>query len=83
MAKETCYVALPFDRCHDGCLVPKVQKPCCDAAEAIREAEVMSQLHAGAVAFSREIDIQAGTASGFRLLGIIGQVPSVNFLGSA
>ena len=35
MTLDTCYVALPSDRCHDGCLVPKIQKLCADAAEAV------------------------------------------------
>ena len=82
MTHDTCYVALPFDRCNDGCLVPKVQKPCASAAEAVREAEMLSRSYVGAVAFSREIDIQAGTASNFLILGINGEVPDMNFLGA-
>ena len=81
MAKETATSALPFDRSSDGCLIPKMQKPCCDAAAAVCAAQAMSELHAGAVAFSREIDLQAGTATDVCILGIVGQVPSVNFLG--
>jgi len=83
MAEVTYYVAMPFIRTDDGDLVPGEAVECPTASAAIREAERLGHLHAGAVAFSRSGDPSTGEFRDAEILRSIGDVPSIEELLSA
>ncbi|MGB6538629.1 MAG: hypothetical protein WBF58_22020 [Xanthobacteraceae bacterium] len=72
----TYYVALPFVRADDG-FAPGEAQECPNEAAAIRRAEVMSRQPgaAGAVAFKRTGDPDAGEFSDAIVLKKFGDVP--------
>lgn len=80
MPARTCYVALPFERCPMGTLTPRAVRDCRDESEARRAAETFAETYAGALAFSRVIDIDTGRALAPRILAKVGDVPDVRYL---
>ena len=80
MSAQTTYVALPFDRCAFGNLNPCEARECSSADEALSVARAFGETHAGALAFSRVIDVQAGTALKGHVLTKVGDLPSLGYL---
>ena len=60
MPDVTYFVALPFIQGDGGDLIAGNAIECLDASRAVREAEHLSRLNAGAVAFSRTGDPALG-----------------------
>lgn len=75
MASVTYYVALPFENC-EGELVAREAQECQTAISAIRRAQSMSKVSAGAVAFSRRGDPSNGDFEAAEVLGKFGSVPA-------
>ncbi|QAY96375.1 hypothetical protein CWB41_12075 [Methylovirgula ligni] len=71
----TYFVALPFYRTEDGELVPGDAIECADAGRAVREAERLSRLNAGAIAFSRTGDPSLGEFNDATVIRYFGAVP--------
>lgn len=76
MASVTYYVALPFVEGEDGDLVAGEAQECQTATAAIRRAESMSKVNAGAVAFSRKGDPSTGDFEAAEVIGKFGKVPA-------
>jgi hypothetical protein len=76
MASVTYYVALPFVEGEDGDLVAGEAQECQTATAAIRRAESMSKVNAGAVAFSRTGDPSTGEFGAAEMLRKFGNVPA-------
>jgi hypothetical protein len=72
----TYFVALPFQQTEEGELVAGEAKECQSAQSAIRAAERLSRLNAGAVAFSRSGDPSLGDFSDATIIKRFGEVPS-------
>lgn len=71
----TYFVALPFQRTDDGNLVAGEAIECANAERAVREAERLSRINAGAVAFSRSGDPSLGEFSDATVIKHFGEVP--------
>jgi hypothetical protein len=80
MAEVTYYVALPFVLAEDGELVAGEAKECQSSSQAVREAERLSRLNAGAVAFARSGDPASGEFSDAVVIKSFGSVPSAEML---
>ncbi len=76
MAEVTYFVALPFARADDGELVAGDAIECQTPGRAIREAERLSRLNAGAVAFSRSGDPSLGEFSDAKIVKRFGDLPA-------
>jgi hypothetical protein len=76
VASMTYYVALPFDDNGEGDLVAGEAQECQTATAAIRRAQSMSKVNAGAVAFSRRGDPSTGDFEAAEVIGKFGQVPA-------
>lgn len=77
MPTETYYVALPFIRLEDGVLTPGRAVDCPSFATALRRAEALSRApgNAGAIAFFRSGDENAGEFTAEVLIRAFGDVP--------
>lgn len=80
MVEVTYFVALPFQRTEDGELVASEAKECQSAQGAIREAERLSRLNVGAIAFSRTGDPASGEFSDAIVIRSFGEVPNGEML---
>ncbi len=80
MAVVTYHVALPFDRNEEGELVPGEAQECQISSAAIRRAQSMSAIHAGAIAFSRSGDPRTGEFEPPEMLKSFGEVPAEDAL---
>lgn len=80
MASVTYYVALPFDQNEEGDLVAGEAQECQTATAAIRRAQSMAKVNAGAVAFSRRGDPSTGEFEEAEVLGAYGKVPAAEAL---
>jgi hypothetical protein len=76
----TYYVALPFVQTDDGELVAGEAKEFQTAGAAVREAQRMSIVAAGAVAFSRTGDPADGEFEDAVVIHRFGEVPDVDAL---
>jgi hypothetical protein len=76
MGEVTYFVALPFERTEDGDLIAGSAVECSTASRAIREAERLSSVTAGAVAFSRTGDPTIGEFEDAKLLKQFGELPA-------
>ncbi len=75
MGDITYFVALPFTCTDDGELVAGDAVECPNAGRAIREAERLSRLNAGAVAFSRTGDPSLGEFNDAKVIKRFGELP--------
>lgn len=80
MSALTYYAALPFARTANGNLVPGKAKEFASAFAAKQAAESLAQLHAGAIAFSRSGDLQAGEFADAEVLSAHGDVLTIDDL---
>ena len=80
MGNLTYYAALPFVRDPGGDLVPGAAKECPTAANAVRVAQNLATSSAGAIAFSRTGDPATGEFADALVLGIFGEVLSIDDL---
>ena len=80
MVALVAFVALPFHRRHDGSLLPgEAQEHSCAAAATAAASEMLPGC-AGAVAFSRELDLETGLCGAAVLLHRTGELPSLDYL---
>jgi hypothetical protein len=75
VASVTYYVALPFEDC-EGELIAGEAQECQTATAAVRRAQSMSKVSAGAVAFSRRGDPSSGEFEAAEVLSKFGNVPA-------
>ena len=75
MGEVTYFVALPFAQTDDGELVAGDAVECPNAGRAAREAEWLSRLNAGAVAFSRTGDPALGEFAEAKIIKQFGKLP--------
>jgi hypothetical protein len=77
MADVTYYVAMAFVRTEEGDLVPAEAKDFQDPGAARREAQRLSALHPGALAFSRTGDPASGDFASAVILIQYGEIGEV------
>src|SRR5580658_292085 len=75
MGEVTYFVALPFARTDEGELVAGDAIECSNAGRAVREAERLSRINAGAVAFSRTGDMALGEFQDAKVIKQFGEMP--------
>ncbi len=80
MASVTYYVALPFVRTEEGELMAGEAQECPSAAGAIRRAQNMAVINAGAIAFARTGDLAQGEFGEAEVLRRFGDVPAEDVL---
>jgi hypothetical protein len=80
VASVTYHVAVPFDRNDDGELAPGEAQECQTSLAAIRRAQSMAAVHAGAIAFSRAGDPGTGEFESAEVLRAFGEVPTEDAL---
>jgi hypothetical protein len=80
MASIEYFVALPFDLTDEGDLVAGEAQECQTSSSAIRRAQNMSVVHAGAIAFSRTGDPKTGEFEPAKVIKCFGDVPAENVL---
>lgn len=80
MAAVTYFVALPFDCDAEGELIPGEAQECQTASAALRRAQSLATLHAGAIAFSRKGDPATGEFESAEVLRSFGEVPTEDAL---
>lgn len=76
MGEVTYFVALPFARTDEGELVAGDAIECANAGRAVREAERLSRLNAGAIAFSRSGDPSLGEFADAKIIKQFGELPA-------
>lgn len=75
MAKKTLYVVQPYELGKRGALKAGVPLEVRTADDAMRVAERMALVKAGAVAFSRAVDAESEDADEPELIGRFGTTP--------
>lgn len=75
MSKRTYFVVQPFEKSKKGRLVAGAPVSSTGAEHAKRLAERLAQRKAGAIAFSRAGDPEAGEFDEAVVLGVFGAVP--------
>ncbi len=80
MASIEYFVALPFVRNDDGELVPGEAQERQTTLAAIRRAQSMATVHAGAIAFSRTGNPKTGEFEPAEILKRFGEVPAEDAL---
>ncbi|QAY97045.1 hypothetical protein CWB41_15950 [Methylovirgula ligni] len=76
MGEVTYFVALPFQRTEDGDLIAGDAIECITASRAVREAERLARLNAGAIAFSRTGDPAVAEFADAQILRQLGELPA-------
>ena len=76
MARITYYVAVPFVRSEDDCLIAEQAVECPSSNTAVAQARTMARTAAGAVAFSRTGDPDIGEFDDAAVLATFGDVPA-------
>ncbi len=76
----TYHVALPFIRNDEGELVAGDAQECQTSSAAIRRAQSMANIHAGAIAFWRAGDPKTGEFEPAEVLKSFGDVPAEDAL---
>ncbi len=76
MASVTYYAVLPFVRDEDGNLCPDEAVECQSSAGAAVRARALAAVKAGAVAFSRTGDPEAGEWADAVVLTRVGETPA-------
>ena len=74
MPAVTYYVAVPFSRDEEGNLIPGEAKECPDGERARRMAQGRGREHAGAIAFQRTGDPEAGDFQDGQVIAVFGAV---------
>lgn len=74
--RETIHVVQPFDR-QKGGLIPRMAAQRATGQEAAALAQRLAGQHAGVVAYSMEVDEEAGDYSDPRVLFTAGEVPEL------
>jgi hypothetical protein len=80
VAEVIYYVALPFVRNDEGELVAGEAQECQTSTAAIRRAQSMAAVHAGAIAFARAGDPKTGEFEPAEVLKSFGEVPAEDAL---
>jgi hypothetical protein len=80
MATSTVFVALPFRRTASGNLSSDVAQELPCATTAVEAAQRLADRNAGAVAFSRTLDLRSGESRGAQLLQRFGETPPLDYL---
>ena len=81
MAAVTYFVAVPFTRDDEGNLHPGEAKECPNGDRAKRMAQGMAETHAGAIAFQRTGDPEAGEFQDGQVIALFGAVDVSTLLG--
>jgi hypothetical protein len=74
--KETIHVVQPFDR-QKGGLIPRMASQRATGQEAALLAQRLASNHAGVVAYSMDVDEEAGDYGDPRVLFTAGEVPEL------
>ncbi len=75
MSTVQYYVVVAFGLGNDGVLVPVLERPAVDSGDAVRLANRLAQGHAGALAFSRTVDLAKGHYGPAEIHSAIGLIP--------
>ena len=76
MGRVWYHVVVAFGVGVEGRLVPVLERPTADAQEAVRVSQAVAHRYAGAVAFSRWMDMTTGREGPAVIRGRYGEVPA-------